>query len=212
MFAEVDASLGASKAGRLWICLSYILLLGVLIGLCIRNHLKRRKRRMKRLLRIKQQQSQELKNELLEAELENKKNELVKQTSTLARKSLIMNTLIEELERQKSLMGDKYPNKLYLRMHSLMEKVLNDQNDWITFEYYFNSAHQTFIERLRRQYPDITTGDIRVCCLLRMNMSTKEIASILNVSVRAIELRRYRLRKRIGLDSDTNLADFLMNL
>jgi DNA-binding NarL/FixJ family response regulator len=70
---------------------------------------------------------------------------------------------------------------------------------------------ENFIDRLRQQYSDITSGDLRICCLLRMNLSTKEIASLLNVSVRAIELRRYRLRKRLSLDSDTNLIDFLMN-
>lgn len=96
-------------------------------------------------------------------------------------------------------------------MKSLMEESLNDQADWLLFESHFNSAHQNFIDRLRQQYSDITTGDLRICCLLRMNLSTKEIASLLNVSIRAIELRRYRLRKRLSLDGDTNLIDFLMN-
>ena len=95
-------------------------------------------------------------------------------------------------------------------MKALMEETLNDQADWVLFESYFNSAHQNFMDRLRQQYVDITTGDLRICCLLRMNMSTKEIASLMNVSVRAIELRRYRLRKRLGLEGDTNLVDFLM--
>ena len=66
------------------------------------------------------------------------------------------------------------------------------------------------MDRLRQQYADLTTGDLRICCLLRMNLSTKEIASLLNVSIRAIEVRRYRLRKRMNLDNDTNLVDFLL--
>ena len=92
-----------------------------------------------------------------------------------------------------------------------MEEALNDQADWIQFESYFNRAHQNFIERIRQDYSDITTGDLRICCLLRMNLSTKEIASLLNISVRAVELRRYRLRKRLGLEGDTNLVEFLIN-
>ena len=56
------------------------------------------------------------------------------------------------------------------------------------------------MDRLRQQYADITAGDLRICCFTRMNLSTKEIASLMNVSVRAIELRRYRLRKRLALD------------
>lgn len=96
-------------------------------------------------------------------------------------------------------------------MKALMEETLNDQEDWKLFESYFNSTHQHFMDRLRQQYSDITTGDLRICCLLRMNLSTKEIASLLNVSIRAIELRRYRLRKRLTLEADTNLVDFLMS-
>ena len=91
-----------------------------------------------------------------------------------------------------------------------MEDALNDQADWLQFETYFNSAHHDFMDRLRQQYADLTTGDLRICCLLRMNLSTKEIASLLNVSIRAIEVRRYRLRKRMNLDNDTNLVDFLL--
>jgi DNA-binding CsgD family transcriptional regulator len=190
--------------------LVYLLLLGGLAGMTIRNYLKKQRRKEQYLISVERQKTQQLKNEMLEAELENKKNELVKQTSTLTRKGMIMNTLLEELEHQKDILGDRYPARLYTRMRALMEKVLSDHNDWIAFETYFNSAHQNFTERLRQQYADITTGDLRICCFLRMNLSTKEIASILNISIRAVELRRYRLRKRMGLDSDTNLVDFLM--
>lgn len=113
--------------------------------------------------------------------------------------------------KQKETLGERYPNKLYIRMKTLMEETLNNQADWVLFESYFNSTHQNFMDRLRQRYSDLTTGDLRICCLLRMNLSTKEIASLMNVSVRAIELRRYRLRKRLELEGDTNLVDFLMN-
>ena len=96
-------------------------------------------------------------------------------------------------------------------MKPWMKAVEDDSNGSIKFETYFNSAYHNFMDRLRQQYTDITAGDLRICCLLRMNLSTKEIASLMNVSVRAIELRRYRLRKRLSLDGDTNLVDFLMN-
>ena len=118
---------------------------------------------------------------------------------------------VKELEKQKETLGERYPNKLYIRMKTLMEETLNNQADWVLFESYFNSTHQNFMDRLRQRYSDLTTGDLRICCLLRMNLSTKEIASLMNVSVRAIELRRYRLRKRLELEGDTNLVDFLMN-
>jgi DNA-binding CsgD family transcriptional regulator len=182
-----------------------------MIWFCMRSYMKGKKNREEFLTSIEQQRTQQLKNERLEAELENKKNELMKQSSILTRKGVVMQALLEELEHQKESLGDRYPASLYMRMRSMMEKVLNDNSDRVAFETYFNSAHQNFIERFRRQYTGITTGDLRICCLLRMNLSTKEIASTLNISIRAVELRRYRLRKRIGLESDTNLADFLIS-
>ena len=91
-----------------------------------------------------------------------------------------------------------------------MADALNDHEDWKLFEEYFKSAHRDFLEKLQQKYSDLTPGDLRICCLLRMNLSTKEIALLLNVSVRAVELRRYRLRKRLGIGNDVNLVDFLI--
>ena len=117
---------------------------------------------------------------------------------------------MEEFERQKEQLGDRYPNKFYNRIHAMLTGMLNDKENWDIFESYFNNAHRDFIQRLKSEYQDITTGDIRICCLLRMNLSTKEIASLMNISVRAVEFRRYRLRKRLQLGRDTNLVEFLM--
>lgn len=198
-----------------WAWLGYIilgwLLLQTLLRFILKNLHKEEQEKAEADRQHEQQRMQELKNQMLEAELQNKNNELTLQTTALVKRNQAMEALLEELNKQKEALGDRYPNKLYSRMKTLMEETLNDQADWIQFESYFNSAHQNFIDRLRQQYSDITTGDLRICCLLRMNLSTKEIASLMNISVRAIELRRYRLRKRLDLEGDTNLVDFLMN-
>jgi DNA-binding CsgD family transcriptional regulator len=193
-----------------WAYLIYSFLLGFMVWGAVYSYLKKQEREEKEALNNERQKTQQLKNKMLETELENKKNELGKQTSSIIRKSRMMHALLEELDRQKKELGDRYPAKLYQRMRSLMEKEFDDQNDWMMFETYFNSAHHNFIERFRQQYDDITPGDLHLCCLLRMTLSTKEIASILHISIRAVELRRYRLRKRIGLEGDTNLVDFLL--
>jgi DNA-binding NarL/FixJ family response regulator len=148
---------------------------------------------------------------MLVAELQNKNNELSLQTSALIKRNQSVLELIEELDKQKEVLADRYPNKMYNKLRRLMEESLNGQADWILFESYFNSAHQNFVERLRESYDSLTPGDLRICCLLRMNLSTKEIASLMNISIRAVELRRYRLRKRLLLDNETNLIDFLIN-
>ena len=199
----------------IWAWLLYIISIALIGKYTLSYHLKNLQREEKSKQEAKrqaeEQKIQQMKSRMLEAELQNKNNELTLQTSALVKRNQAVQKLLDELEQQKETLGDRYPNKLYNRMKNLMEESLNDQADWVLFETHFNSAHQNFIDRLRQQYSDITSGDLRICCLLRMNLSTKEIASLLNVSVRAIELRRYRLRKRLSLDSDTNLIDFLMN-
>ena len=198
-----------------WAWLLYIALVWAIVQTALRYNLKNlhkeEQEKVEAERQAEQQRMQEMKNRMLESELQNKNYELTLQTTALVKRNQAVQTLLEELEKQKEALGERYPNKLYSRMKTLMEETLNDQADWVLFESYFNSAHQNFMDRLRQQYADITAGDLRICCLLRMNLSTKEIASLMNVSIRAIELRRYRLRKRLGLEGDTNLVDFLMN-
>ena len=197
-----------------WAWLVYIALVWFLVQAVLRYNLrnlhKEEQEKAEAERQAEQQQMQLIKNQMLEAELQNKNNELTLQTTALVKRNQAVQSLLEELEKQKETLGERYPNKLYIRMKTLMEETLNNQADWVLFESYFNSTHQNFMDRLRQRYSDLTTGDLRICCLLRMNLSTKEIASLMNVSVRAIELRRYRLRKRLELEGDTNLVDFLM--
>ena len=215
-FPEVRLTIEVRPAwyNTLWAYFGYLLLIGIAIQVGLRVHVARLKRRAQAKLEAErfaeQQRLQQLKSEMLEAELKNKSNELTLQTTALVKRNEAIQSFLKELDEQKHTLGDRYPNKLYNRLRKLMEDGLNDQADWLQFESYFNSAHHNFMERLRQRYADITMGDLRLCCLLRMNLSTKEIASLLNVSVRAIEIRRYRLRKRLSLESDTNLVDFLL--
>lgn len=197
----------------LWAYIAYLLLLWGIGQTGLHYYLKHQRRQEQSLAAAgraaEEQRVQQLKNEMLLAELQNKNNELTLQTSALVKRNQVMQSLLDELERQKQALGDRYPNKLYGRMRLMIEENINNQADWVLFESYFDSAHRDFTGRLRAAYPDLTAGDFRICCLLRMNLSTKEIASLLNVSVRSVELRRYRLRKRLSLDGDANLVDFL---
>ncbi|MDD2438061.1 MAG: transcriptional regulator [Massilibacteroides sp.] len=178
--------------------------------LYLKNQRKKEKERLLAERAAEQRRLQQLKNEMLETELQTINDELTRQTSTHVRKNNLMQSLLKELEEQKKTAGEHFPDKMYKKLSSAIEKNLNDQEDWNAFETYFNRAHRDFTERLCQAYPDITPGDQRVCCLLRMNLSTKEIASLLNISIRAVELRRYRLRKRMSLENNTNLTEFLM--
>ncbi len=217
-FPEITLNIKVETAwyNSIWAYCTYVLIIWFIIQTFLQYNLRRLKKEeqeeKERKLKEEQHKLELIKNQVLEAELQGKNNELTLQTSALVRRNQAIQILLDELVAQKETLGDRYPNKLYNKLHSMMENALNDKEDWLLFESYFNSAHQNFRERLLQKYPELTPGDLRICCLLRMNLSTKEIASLLNISVRAVELRRYRLRKRLELDGDVNLLDFLLKL
>lgn len=215
-FPEITMTIEVQPAwyNTIWAYLVYILLMWLVIQQLLNynlRHLKREENEQKELADQEENHQLELmRQKMLEEELQNKNTELVLQTSALVRRNQAVHSIMEEFEAQKELLGDRYPNKMYKKLHQLMADALNDHEDWKLFEDYFKSAHRDFLEKLQQKYSDLTPGDLRICCLLRMNLSTKEIALLLNVSVRAVELRRYRLRKRLGIGNDVNLVDFLI--
>jgi DNA-binding CsgD family transcriptional regulator len=85
----------------------------------------------------------------------------------------------------------------------------NDES-WKDFLFYFNRSHQDFLQRLQEQFPELTSVDIKLCAFLRMNLSSKQIASLMNITLRGVEAARLRLRKKMNLDSETNLTEFIV--
>ena len=79
------------------------------------------------------------------------------------------------------------------------------------FQANFDRIHENFFRNLYQQYPDLTAGDLRFCALLRLIMPTKEIAKLLNISVRGVDAARYRLRKKFNLSQEDSLTDFMIN-
>ena len=86
-----------------------------------------------------------------------------------------------------------------------------NKNEWQSFEKNLLQSNEEFVQRLSKKYPILTSKDIKLCIYLRMNLSSKEIAPLMNISFRGVELHRYRLRKKIGLTSDDSLSKFMIN-
>jgi len=79
------------------------------------------------------------------------------------------------------------------------------------FENLFDQAHANFFKRLKTEFPTLTPSDLRLCAYLRMNLSSKEIAPLINITIRGVEERRYRLRKRLNLPPEHNLTDYILS-
>ncbi len=152
-----------------------------------------------------------LQNEKLQAEVNHKNNQLASSTMSIISKNELLTEIKSELEKFKDELGYRLPKKYYGKIIHLIDQNISSESDWKSFETLFDQAHENFFKRLKTTYPDLTPGDLKLCAYLRMNLSTKEIVQLLNISVRGVEVHRYRLRKRLNLDSNQNLVVFMMN-
>jgi FixJ family two-component response regulator len=84
--------------------------------------------------------------------------------------------------------------------------------NWEQFSQHFDQVHVDFQNRLRERYPHLTKNDLKLCAYIRLNLSSKEIASLMFVTVRAVEISRFRLRKRLDLDKGINLNEFIQRI
>lgn len=151
-----------------------------------------------------------LRNEKLEVEVAYKNRELASSAMHLLQKGEVLLSIKQELEKlteETSPAGRKQLQKL---IRTIKDDIRLDHN-WKQFEYHFDQVHGDFLAQLRAAYPDLTARDQRLCAYLRMNFTTKEIAQLMNISVRGVEISRYRLRKKLNLDRDQNLNAFMMD-
>jgi DNA-binding CsgD family transcriptional regulator len=160
-----------------------------------------------------EQELARLQNEKLAAEVTFKNQELALATMHLVQKGEILSGIQDELGRaldknsdQKSLRDDL--NRI-VRTLQIDERA---DEDWAHFAIHFDSVHGDFLKILREKYPQLTANDHQLCAYLRMNLTTKEIANLLHISVRGVEGSRYRLRKKMGLAGDANLGEVMNSL
>lgn len=154
----------------------------------------------------------EIKNEKLQLEIDNKNTELLNFTMHLVQKG----ELLSNLKTHMSKMTKVLENSSGLEELKKMIKVINDaekmDNDWENFVYHFDKAHNSFTMNLKQKYPKLTANELKLCTFLRLNLSTKEIAQLMNISLRGVELSRYRLRKKLELPTETSLFEFFNSI
>ena len=94
----------------------------------------------------------------------------------------------------------------------IIDKNLNNTDDWKMFQEAFNNADKKFLKKIKSKHAELTPNDLRLCAYLRLNLSSKEIAPLLNISPRSVEVKRYRLRKKMNLPHDTNLTNYIIEI
>jgi DNA-binding CsgD family transcriptional regulator len=161
-------------------------------------------------LELKQQELQHLKEEQTKSELHHLNNLLAASTMNLVVKNEFMENIKEEIRQAK--ITDKVDDK-QLALERIIKEIdttLKVQEDWRQFEYHFDRVHGDFLSRLTAEFMDLTPGEQKLCAFLRLKMDTKEISNLMGISLRGVEVARYRLRKKLGLGSHQNLSKFIL--
>lgn len=153
-----------------------------------------------------------LKNEKLQAEVMHKNSELASSAMNLVRKMEILSKLKEDLVQYKGMPDKDKSSKEFQKIIKLIDSELDHNEEWEQFAMHFDSVHTNYLRKLKDYCPDLTAAELKLAAYLRLSLTTKEIAQLLNISVRGVETSRYRLRKKLELPNEVNLSDFLIRV
>lgn len=155
----------------------------------------------------------ELKNQRLQYDLRHKSQELASSTMNLIRKNEILLDISQKLNKVSTEISEKNESKAVLKeilkMQDDIKHNIQHDNNWKKFAENFDLVYENYLMRLSERFPQLTISDKKLCAYLKMDLSSKDIAPLLNMSYRSVEMSRYRLRKKMELDRDINLSDFL---
>ncbi|HEY8894656.1 MAG TPA: triple tyrosine motif-containing protein [Niastella sp.] len=153
----------------------------------------------------------ELKNEKLQADIEHKNSQLASTAMNLVRKMEIFSKIKDDLNAFKNNEELKPASKELQKIIRLIDSELDVTQEWEQFTDHFDQVHSNFLKKLKEQFPDLSPTELKMAAYLRLNLTSKEIAHLMSISIRGVETGRYRLRKKLGLTSnETSLYDFLI--
>jgi len=153
-----------------------------------------------------------LRNEKLEADIHFKNSELASSAMHLVKKSELVSKMKMELAHVMKGVGNPQAET---ELKKIIKSISEDDNmdrEWENFALHFDKVHSDFISALKEKHPGLSNNEVKLCAYLRMNLSTKEIAQLMNISVRGVEVSRYRLRKKIELATEVSLFDYLISI
>ena len=163
----------------------------------------------------KEKELAKLRSKQLEVELKHKSSELSDSAMNLVRKNDMLQAIDQNMEQlSESVRREETKARLVKKIGDIRKEIkmhMNDDDNWNKFEENFNLVYDNFSQKIMEAFPQLKKSDLKLCVYLRMGLSSKEMASLLNTSVRSIETARYRLRKKLDIDTGSNLTDFIQS-
>ncbi|MFA4866590.1 MAG: triple tyrosine motif-containing protein [Pedobacter sp.] len=199
--------------------LVYFLLIVIFLYLLIKWQAKKHIKAQQQLKKIHQldiEKSEseiiQLKNEKLESEVNFKNKELAITTMHLAQRGKLLLRIKEDLYALQKPEGDEKNTEKIKGLLKLLDETEKSDNDWSQFSLHFDQVHNNFLATLKQKFPHLSQNDLKMSAYLKMNLSSKEIAQLLGITIRGVEVGRYRLRKKLNLSSEVNLFDYLLQV
>lgn len=205
----------------IWMILVYLIVVGLILYLYYKwnkikyiQKLKLQKEELKHQREILEMElkaenelnRQEYEKHILELELQSKSSEVAGKSLSIAKQSEMIENIQNILDSESDF------NKLKSEIKKAIKINAVNKHEWEIFETNLNQINNEFIIALSKKYPNLTSKDIKLCVYLKMNLSSKEIAPMMNISFRGVELHRYRLRKKLGLSQEEVLSKFLLSI
>ncbi len=175
----------------------------VMLGFIVKFYRNKREY-LEQQIKLNEQEKQ-----IVESDLKKKESDLVKMSTFIVSKNDLLSSIVKDLEYHISLIENKSDRKSLEPLKKRISDKIDDSADWDQFLTQFSTTYPDFIDCLTEKYPKLRSGDIKLCCYLKMNMNTKEIAKVTGLSVRAVENKRYRLRKKLELETDVSLDSYI---
>ncbi|NUY82210.1 histidine kinase [Flavobacterium sp. MAH-1] len=204
-----------------WMILIYIIVIAVIFLLYYRwNHLRTNQKLQLQEEELRHQREivemelkrenelnvQEYEKHILELELQSKSSQVAGKSLSIAKQSEMIENIEKILDSESNISRLKSDIKKVIKFNAV------NKHEWESFESNLSQVHNEFIKNLSKRYPQLTSKDIRLSIYLRMNMSSKEIAPLMNISFRGVELHRYRLRKKLGLAAEESISKFMLEI
>ena len=160
-------------------------------------------------LKIKDDEIDKLHTEKLQTELDLKNDQLTSITMQLLKNKEFIQNVKEKISNSINKGGSTQGLKHIIKS---IDQELSDEDYWNKFAYHFDQVHGNYLKKLSNNNIRLSPREIKLAAFLRMNMSSKEISKFLNITTRGVELARYRLRKKLKLNRDQNLVEYLIDL
>ena len=193
----------------------FVLLIGLVIRLGYKN--------LKKSVRLKEMENLHLNEKLLTDQKINHLEHLRMKAELDARNKELTTTSLQLISKNEILVNISALNEQYFRkdtisrepyniLKQLLKENLNQDKDWVYFKELFERVHQNFFRNVKKLCPDLTENELRICAYLKINLRNKEIAKILNILPESVKTTRYHIRKKLNIDKEISLEDFIRNI